>query len=134
MNPVGSLGLQAQWSLLGIDGSHRGRNVSATRTARDYRVNFTDRYALQGIILPSAPYQGSGSGNGPLLDNLPGSRSRTEILIGEDRVDLFNDVRESLEVDLNTVSIGPSVSARLGPVSLQAAAGLALSIASWDAS
>lgn len=134
INPVWSLGLQAQWSLLGIDGSHRGSNVSATRTARDYRVNFTDRYALQGIIPPTAPYQGSGSGNGPLLDNLPGSRSLTEKLIGEDRVDLFNDVRESLEVDLNTVSLGPSVSARLGPVSLQAAAGLALNIASWDAS
>lgn len=131
--PLWSAGLQIQWSFLSLDGNHRGSNFSSIQEGSDYKYHFTDTYDLQGVIPPRAPYQGSGAGNGPLLNNVPSSRSRVETRIGGGQVDFFNEIRESLEVDVNTLSVGPTLNAQFGPAAMQLAAGFVLNIAHWDA-
>jgi hypothetical protein len=134
LGPRWALGVQAGWSLLGVDGNHDDTNFTATQSGAEYALSYVDRYALQGVIPPTAPYQGSPAGHGPLLDNIPASRSRSESLRSGGQALFFNDVRESLDVDVHTLSLGPTLGARLGPAELQLSAGIAANITQWDAS
>jgi hypothetical protein len=60
-------GFSANLSFAGLD----GRAASAMTNDS---VSITDQYALRGVIPPSAPYSGSFTGPGPLIDNRPTSR------------------------------------------------------------
>lgn len=134
VGPRWALGVQAQWSFLGVDGNHEDTNFTATQSGAEYALGFVDRYALQGMIPPLAPYQGSPAGNGPLLDNIPASRSRSESMQSGGQALFFNDLRESLDVEVHTLSLGPTLAARLGPSEVQLSAGFAANITQWDAS
>jgi hypothetical protein len=60
-------GFTANLSLAGLDG--RADSAMSNST-----VSISDRYALGGVIPPSAPYTGSFTGPGPLIPNQPTSR------------------------------------------------------------
>lgn len=46
-------------------------------------TTITDVYNLSGVVPPSAPYRGSFNGPGPLISNLPASRSQSSRTINE---------------------------------------------------
>lgn len=135
VKPSLSAGLSLQWSFLGFDAQHSGSTFSASQWSGSRQVNVIDAYALGGVIPPQAPSFGSEEGPGPLINNIPSSRNTANgRLLEHDSVRFFNRIDESLDVDLNTLSIGPSVEINVGPVQLALGAGLALNIAGWDAS
>lgn len=128
-----SAGAQFQWSLLQLDGSQNSSDFSAWQRRESFGRSFTDVYDLHGIIAPQAPYSGAGLGLGPLLDNIPSAREFHESASGSDRAVYFNDIRQSLDLNVNTLSLGPTFACRTDRLSLQASAGFSLNIASWDA-
>ena len=109
----------------------------------------TDTYSLAGIAVPGAPYAGTLAGPGPLISNIPASRTitpstptsgaaPTTILGGATTVetttaDFFSNVTESLDVDLHTISIGPHFSMEWQRVRVGLSTGLAINVADWDA-
>ena len=131
--PHVSLGAQLQWSFLQLAGEHRNSNFTAWQQQDSFSRSFTDTYNLQGIKVPQAPYAGAGLGFGPLLDNVPAGRDFRESGDGRDRADYFNDIRQSLDLNVNTLSLGPTVALRSAAWVLQANAGFALNIVDWDA-
>ncbi len=133
LTPRFSVGAQLQWSFLQLDGDHRSSDFTAWRESRSFTRSFTDRYDLHGITAPAAPYAGAGLGYGPLLDNLPASRDFSERSAGGDRAVYFNKVRQSFDLRVNTLSLGPTAAFRNDRFALQASAGFALNIADWDA-
>lgn len=128
-----SAGAQMQWSLLQLDGSQNSSDFSAWHQRDSFGRSFTDVYDLHGVIAPQAPYSGAGLGFGPLLDNIPSAREFHESASGSDRAVYFNDVRQSLDLNVNTLSLGPTFAYRTDRLALQASAGFSLNIASWDA-
>lgn len=133
--PQLSVGASLQYSWLGLDGSRSFGNFSATRVRTSQDMTLTDTYDTSGIVIPSAPWQGTLAGPGPLINNLPTARNVSKGgILDSSRTTYFNQVRESLDVKLHTLAFGPTVAARLGPVDLALGTGLALNIANWDAS
>ena len=129
-----SLGARFQWSFLDFDGSHEQTTFSAWQQSREYTIDFSDRYDLQGVVPPQAPYTGAGLGFGPVINNQPTSRNSSEYQSASGEAEFLNSLHQSFEVKLNTLSLGPSLSTKCGPVSLQAGAGFALNIVDWEAS
>jgi hypothetical protein len=83
----------------------------------------TDKYALNGVVPPLAPYTGSFNGPGPVLGSEPISRSISSagaaIITGDHKVD----------ADLYDLRVGPSVTIPLlKRFSVQGGGGLALGI------
>ena len=128
-----SVGVQAQWSLLHMEEGHSASSFTFFSQRNDYVTHFKDGYALRGVIPPSAPYEGSDAGNGALLDNVPAFRRNGETVSGKSRAHLHNSVQESLDVDVHTLSLGPTAGARIGRVNAQIAGGLSVTVADWDA-
>lgn len=128
-----SVGAQFQWSLLQLDGSQNSSDFSAWQRRDSFGRSYTDVYELHGIIAPQAPYSGAGLGFGPLLDNVPTAREFHESANGSDRAVYFNDIRQSLDLNVNTLSLGPTFAFRTERLAIQASAGFSLNIASWDA-
>ena len=134
LTPSLSIGARFQWSFLDFDGSHEQTTFSAWQQSREYTVDFSDHYDLQGVIPPQAPYTGAGLGFGPVINNQPASRNSSEYQSASGEAEFFNSLHQSFEVKLNTLSLGPSLSSKCGPISLQAGAGFALNIVDWKAS
>jgi hypothetical protein len=134
VSPVLSLGAQLQWSFLQLDGSDRHSDFSAWQQRNSFSRSFTDSYDLRGVIPPQAPYAGAGLGFGPLLDNIPSRRDSHETAGATERAVYSNEIRQSFDLDVNTLSLGPTAAFRFQRLSLQASAGFLLNIADWDAS
>ena len=71
------IGFSAGLDFMKADQSLAFSNFSATQTRDDYRLDYEDRYDLQGVIPPQAPYAGTIGGAGPLIDNIPVIRTIT---------------------------------------------------------
>lgn len=101
--------------------------------------SFEDRYDVSGVLLPLAPYAGTFAGPGATIPNAPSSRTYTGgsgSSGSEVETALFSsDVRESFEINLHTISLGPKFSGELLNKALRVGlgAGFALNIADWDA-
>ena len=129
-----SVGPQANFSLIKID-SERSSSTFAQRQASETRgFLLTDRFDLDGIIPPLAPYEGTLAGPGPLINNLPSLRNLSTFHRDSRTAEFFNRVDESFDLDLFTVGLGGQVEYDHGPVFVQASAGLSLNIADWEAS
>lgn len=90
--------------LLGLSQS----SFSAFRTVEQSCDTYVERYImdtydLAGVIPPPAPYRGTKVGPGPvIIGNIPSSRSvSTRTFSG-----VYSEIRESLEIDLATFSLG----------------------------
>jgi hypothetical protein len=137
--PVSRLGLEAglslQWSFLAADGSQGFSNFSASQSSSVQALNLTDKYALQGVIPPTAPYTGSIEGPGPLLPATPDSRSlRPGAIVGRGAAEFANAITQSFDLDLHTISLGPTLEKRWGSFAVNVSGGMSLNVASWDAS
>ncbi len=140
---LGSLGvsLELTYSWAHDDSSQVTRDVfRAGQSSRSTWGGsaFEDRYNVGGILLPGAPYAGTYAGPGVTIPNAPSSRSYTGgsgSSGSESQTALFSsDVRESFEINLHTISLGPKFSADFGEVlRVGMGAGFALNIADWDA-
>lgn len=112
-------------------------NTSTTFQARyqPQSVAVTDTYALNGLILPLAPYAGQFNPNGPapLINNVPSGRSQTIRDITGSSVAFSNQVHESLDLNLYTFSLGPTVRFHRQRISAAFSTGMAFNIADWEA-
>ena len=106
----------------------------ASETARDYRIEFTDHYDLEGIIPPLPPYEGSPTGPGPLINATPSDRLATSSLVGTRRGEIVSTLKQNFDLDLATVSDGVVIEMNGERISGFASAGLSLNIADWSAS
>jgi hypothetical protein len=128
-----SFGWQSAFSYLGTDASRALQTFTAQKTRTDYGITYTDRFDAAGVIIPQAPYAGGPQGPGPLLPNIPTSRTATETVIGGEIVSAVNDIRTNFDLSLSTLSFGPTMEYRRGALAFQATAGVAINVASWDA-
>ena len=133
LQPNVSLSLSLQWTFLSNDGHHEASNFSATQTNSLNIIHATDNYALQGVIPPTAPYQGNAAGPGAVITNIPTSSTRSLTKAGSQSVSYFNKIAENFDIDLHTLSLGPTVETRFGNLSLSASAGVGVNILNWDA-
>lgn len=129
-----ALGAQLQWSFLDVEGSLDESRDVAWQSRRDFALDFADTFDLQGVVPPEAPYQGSGAGFGPLLDNRPADRQVRDRAAGGARVRFFSRLEQDIDIRLHTVSVGPTVRGRFGPLSGFGGLGLALNLIDWEAS
>lgn len=132
---TGSLALGAvfQWSFLDLDHSMDEARPFSRQTSRDFSLAFTDSYDLRGVVPPEAPYQGAGTGFGPLLDNLPSRRERREQPAGRSQAVFVDRLEQQIDLRLHTLSLGPTVRARIGPISGFGGLGVALNVVDWEA-
>ena len=102
-----SLGPTFHFSYTNISGSRRGLNTQFGREQLDiFDVSATDTYDATRLVLPNAPYNGQPNIVAPLLPAEPANRTVDETLRQTD-VALWNDsIRESLELDLWSFSLG----------------------------
>jgi hypothetical protein len=97
-----------------------------------------DVYDTSGVKLPEGPYQAKDNSPGghPIIPNSPASR--TTYVSGTDSggntVYIHSDVQENFNIDLHTISLGPTLKALKGKWSGSLSAGATANIASWDAS
>ncbi|MDB6135150.1 MAG: hypothetical protein JWM59_3393 [Verrucomicrobiales bacterium] len=135
IQPKLTVGGSMQYSYLGFDGARSLSNFSASQIRSSQATGIEDTYVLGDIIAPSAPYQGSLKGPGPLIPNTPASRSvRPGPELASSRTTFFNRIEESLDIHLHTLNFGPTAATRMGCLELAAGTGLALNIVDWDAS
>lgn len=128
-----SWGPQIGFSFIDFDTSGTRSDFSAGQSFVDYDVTYRDRYALDGVIPPLAPYAGTFNGPGPLIPNIPADRTSSRSVADTGSIEFFNRVRESLDVDLYTFSPGLSAELRHKELYLNAAAGLAVNVVNWEA-
>jgi hypothetical protein len=152
---LGTVGvsLELSYSFATADTSHftpgvftqRQSSISrstAGSTSTTSTTNLTDNYDTTGLFLPSAPFVSSGTGPGPLINNVPTSRSTTNststssagggTTTSVQSAVLTSNVNEGLRMKLNTLSFGPHGVVEWGRLSLGLSAGFALNIADWD--
>jgi hypothetical protein len=124
------------------DGIFSATQRSSTRTsARTTSGLLTDTYDTTGVIIPSAPYQGTYAGPGAIIPNVPLDRSITGGTgsatsshgSSAQTATFFSRTRESLDVDLHSISLGPRFSAETGPFRMSLDVGAALNVADWEA-
>lgn len=133
VKPDLSVGFGLSWIFLGTDGSHNTSNFSVTQRAQANGFAIADRYALNGVLPPEAPYVATSDGPGPLIANKPSGRmiSSTGVLAASSK-EFTNAITESFDLDLHTISIGPTVEKRWGRTSMAFSGGLAIGVANYD--
>lgn len=100
-------GLGFFWNL---DTRFSGSTYAETVSEQRFRVE--DVYALDGVVPPAAPYQGTYDGPGPLIPNRPASRR--EAVTGGTAWRAENDVRIDLDAVMQQLWFGPRVGLAVG--------------------
>ena len=129
-----SFGWQGGISFLSTETRRNLAIFTAGKGRTDYAISYTDVFDLGTVIAPMAPYAGSLQGSGPLLPNLPVSRTPASTDIGGETVSAFNSIRTDFDLNLSTLSLGPVLEYARGPWAVTASTGLTLNFANWDAS
>lgn len=112
-----------------IDGNGVFEDVQGWNT---YNVFVEDRYALNGVKPPRAPYSGSFGGPGPLIKNKPSSRALVRgDLLASGSYDL--QAIEKLRLDLITLSLGANCSYKIDFCRFIVGGGLTLNVVRSDA-
>lgn len=97
-----------------------------------YSQQITDVYDLMGVIPPAAPYDGTYAGPGPLLPTTPSSRTLTTDKVDSDTMCAWNEIQESFDFDMTTLSLGVGGEHRFGAFVLSAAVGPTLNVINMD--
>lgn len=127
------VGFSAGFDFTQVDQSLAFSNFAATQFRDDYRLDYVDTYALDGVIPPLAPYNGTLEGNGPLIGNLPSNRTITPVLLFTDTASFSNQVIASIDMDVSSLALGPTLNRSWGPVDVALQAGVILNVYSWEA-
>jgi hypothetical protein len=127
------VGFSAGMNFMKIGSSLAFSNFSLNQTRQDFRLDYVDRYDLNGLIPPSAPYQGSAAGPGPLIPNRPATRDISTVSIGSSTGLYSNSVSSSFDLSALSVTLGPSLSLERGRFVCALSAGLSLHLYDWQA-
>lgn len=125
------IGISAAFDFTRMDQSYAFSNYSVSQFRDDYRLDYVDRYDLNGVIPPLAPYSGSFGGPGPLIGNLPTQRQVSSVLLGTDTAIISNHVRSTIDIDVSSLTLGPTLSRSFGPVDTSFQAGMILNVFHW---
>lgn len=129
-------GLSATLSWMPVKMDQSWSDYSLSQRRDDYRLDYTDRYNLGGVgvFLPNAPYSGSATSPGFVLENIPDSRQLDSVLIDSESATISNHVSTNFRADHTTFSFGPTLERELSKTwAIQAAAGVSLHWLSWSA-
>jgi hypothetical protein len=126
------LGLSAAFDFTQVDQTSSFVGLTGTQFRDDYRIDYVDRFDLGGVIPPRAPYAGSLGGPGPVIPNRPASRSVTPVLVSTDTASITNQVRNSIDIDVFSLTFGPTLQRRWGPLDFSVQAGLILNVYQWQ--
>lgn len=113
--------------------SYQFANHSTTQIRDDYRLDYTDRYDLGGVIPPGAPYVGDIGGPGPLIGNLPSVRGLAPVLLLTDTAVFANDVSARFRNEMIGFSFGGSLEYQHHPWSFILSSGLILELHRYKA-
>lgn len=128
------LGFSAGIDFVNSSQSLNFSNFSLTQIRDDYRLDYTDRYNLNGVIPPLAPYQGSLGGPGPVIGYFPtSSPPPNPVLLTTDTATFSNRVSSSVDVNSITLNFGPSLGMQRGRYDFSVSAGVTLNIYDWKA-
>lgn len=127
------VGFIAGMDFLKTDRSLSFANFSQTQTREDYRLDYTDRYDLDGVVPPLSPYQGSVSGPGPLISNQPSTRTMNPVLVDTTTGIYSNNVSSSFDLNALSLTLGPTLSLARGRFAFALSAGVSLNIYDWKA-
>lgn len=127
----GSLGFM----FASISSEKTSTTFQASQSYEQRSLFVTDRYALNGVIPPLAPYTGvfNPPGPAPLINNVPSQRSVVSSLIDSRSASFANKIHESFDLDLYTLSLGPTLRFHHERFELALSTGMAFNIADWDA-
>jgi hypothetical protein len=126
------IGFSAGFDYTQVDQSLAFSDFAASQFRDDYRLDYVDTYALGGIIPPSAPYNGTYAGPGPLISNLPINRLITPVLLFTDTAGFSNSAITSIDMDVSSITLGPTLTRSWGPVGLAVQAGVILNVYQWE--
>lgn len=133
LNPQLRVGPSVSFMFMSFDSDKTVSTFAARQVFTSTQFTQTDTFALDGVVPPPAPYAGDLAGPGPLIPNIPASRGVSKLLIGNQTADFRNRVHQSIDVNLYTFSIGPSLEYTRGCLALTGQTGLALNIADTKA-
>jgi hypothetical protein len=127
------LGFSAGFEFTNASQSLGFSNFSLTQVRDDYRLDYEDRYALDGTIPPAPGYQGTAAGPGPIIGYNPSGSTMVPVLIFTESSTFTNDVSSSVDINSLTLNFGPSLSRTLGKYDFSLSAGLTLNVYAWKA-
>lgn len=131
-----SVGGAVSFLFISADSSHSATSFRALRSLSESSFSVNDRYDLQGVIPPLAPYAGTlfSPGTAPLIDNLPTERIVTQTGDSVQTANFFNEVSESIKIHLYTLSLGPTLHYDRDKLAFSGGLGLAVNVADWSSS
>lgn len=106
---------------------------SARQEWTRYRQTLSDSFDLVGITPPSAPYQGTIDGPGPLIPNVPTSRETTRVAFQSGSFSSWNEINQSIDVERTALSFGLSAEWQRKALFIAAATGPVLNWVEVDA-
>lgn len=129
-----SVGPTFHLSFTNVEGAQGGHQTLFGREQRDtFDLFVTDRYDITDLTLFEAPYTGSPAAIGPQVPANP-SRTPAETLRATDVARWNDDIRESLDVDLWSISIGgEAVFQASDRLFFAADGGVIMQMADWEA-
>lgn len=102
LGEIGGSSSKITWGThFGFHYANLNSGEAATSTGRATTTTTVDRYPLEGVIPPLAPYTGSFNGPGPLLES--NATSSSSVVPGKAFINHSND----LDTDLYSFNIGP---------------------------
>ena len=131
-------GLHLDCSLLSFSSGGSLNTFRDLQNWATYHSYGYDSYSLAdtGITPQSEPYHGSADqDSGPVIDNIPSSRKSTGLIkVASRSYEAYNNIDESLDIDLSTISFGLFLSANYQEFYLSGVAGPTLNVVKKDAS
>jgi len=128
-----SFSTEAGLSLTRSESIHTGNAFQASQQSDLRTVSVTDRYDTTGVVVPGAPYAGSFSIPGPIISNLPSSRSVATTAHSLSETDLTSTLRNRLTTELHTLSFGPDAHFDSDRLRIGLGTGLAVNVTRWEA-
>jgi hypothetical protein len=126
-------GVVVNVSMSSIDASDSHSTFHAEQHVTQYYVSESDRYNLDGMIPPGAPYSGTYGGPGPLLEENPDEHIETRIPLRSGTT-TQNLIHEELIVDLWTLGVGLSATKEARGYTFSFEAGPTINVIATEAS